>query len=114
MSTLIIKLGAAGDVVRTTPLLHRLKGPVTWITADKNKVFFEEIAGNLRCLSWEERAKALDTAYDLAINLEDSLDAALLLKAANPREIFGAYADTAAQLRYTDNSKAWFGRVKAS
>ena len=32
MSVLIVKLGAAGDVVRTTPLLRRLNGPVSWIT----------------------------------------------------------------------------------
>jgi hypothetical protein len=36
MSVLIIKLGAAGDVVRTTPLLRRLTGSVSWTTAKNN------------------------------------------------------------------------------
>ena len=35
MNVLIVKLGATGDVVRTTPLLKRFTGPVTWITAAK-------------------------------------------------------------------------------
>ena len=29
---LIIKLGALGDVVRTTPLLRVLEGKMTWVT----------------------------------------------------------------------------------
>ena len=33
MKFLIIKLGADGDVVRTTTLLRSLKGQITWVTA---------------------------------------------------------------------------------
>ena len=33
--TLIIKTGAAGDVVRTTVLLNSLSGPITWVTDKK-------------------------------------------------------------------------------
>jgi len=36
VSVLIIKLGATGDVVRTTPLRRRLNGPVSWVTAENN------------------------------------------------------------------------------
>ena len=108
MNVLIIKLGATGDVVRTTPLLHRLKDSVTWITAAKNAVFLEGLADNLRHFSWEERARALDIPYDLAINLEDTPEVALFLKSARPTEIFGAYADSSGKLCYTDNSKCWF------
>jgi ADP-heptose:LPS heptosyltransferase len=108
MNVLIIKLGATGDVVRTTPLLHRLRDSVTWITAAKNSVFLEGLAGNLRHFSWEERARALDIPYDLAINLEDTPEVALFLKSARPTEIFGAYADSSGKLCYTDNSKCWF------
>ena len=32
MKNLIIKLGALGDVLRTTPLLHILQGDIYWIT----------------------------------------------------------------------------------
>src|SRR5437660_5161045 len=108
MSVLIIKLGATGDVVRTTPRLRRLSGSVTWITAAKNCVFLDGLADNLRHFSWEARGRALDIPYDLAINLEDTLEAALFLKSVRPAEIFGAYADSSRRLRYTDNSRRWF------
>ena len=108
MNVLIIKLGATGDVVRTTPLLRRLSGSVTWITAAKNGVFVDGLADNLRHFPWEARARALDIPYDLAINLEDTLEVALFLKSVGPAEIFGAYADSSNCLRYTDNAKCWF------
>jgi heptosyltransferase-2 len=108
VNILIIKLGATGDVVRTTPLLRRLSGSITWITAAKNGVFVDGLADNLRHFPWETRARALDISYDLAINLEDTLEVALFLKSAGPAEIFGAYSDSSNCLRYTDNSRCWF------
>lgn len=108
MNTLIIKLGATGDVVRTTPLLRRLTGSVTWITAARNGVLLDGLSDNLRHFSWEERARALDIPYDLAINLEDTLEAAIFLKTVRPADIFGAYSDSSQRLRYTNNSKCWF------
>jgi heptosyltransferase-2 len=108
MNVLIVKLGATGDVVRTTPLLRRLSGSVTWITATKNGVLLDGLSDNLRHFSWEARARALDISYDLAINLEDTLEVALFLKSVRPAEIFGAYSDWSQRLRYTANSKCWF------
>jgi heptosyltransferase-2 len=108
MNVLIVKLGATGDVVRTTPLLRRLSGSVTWITAAKNGVLVDGLSDNLRHFSWEARARALDIPYDLAINLEDTLEAAMFLKTVRPAEIFGAYSDSSQRLRYTNNSKCWF------
>src|SRR5438874_136713 len=108
MNVLILKLGATGDVVRTTPLLRRLHGSVTWVTADKNRVFLDGIAANLRCLAWEDRALALDIEYDLAINLEDTVEVAQFLGTAKPAQIFGAYVDSKNNLSYTENSKCWF------
>jgi heptosyltransferase-2 len=108
VNVLIIKLGATGDVVRTTPLLRRLSGSITWITASKNAVFLDGVTDNLRHFSWEARARALDIPYDLTINLEDTLEVALFLKIVRPAEIFGAYADSSKRLCYTDNSKCWF------
>ena len=108
MNLLIIKLGATGDVVRTTPLMHRFLGRITWITEAKNKPLLEGVRDNLRCLSWEDRNEALDLRYDLAINLEDTMDAALFLKRIRCSEIFGAYIDSADLLQYTKNSASWF------
>jgi heptosyltransferase-2 len=108
MNTLIIKLGATGDVVRTTPLLRRLSGSVTWITAANNCPLLDGLSENLRHFPWEARGRALDIPYDLAINLEDSLDVAHFMKSVRSAEIFGAYADLADRLCYTENSTPWF------
>src|SRR6266704_6318655 len=108
MNVLIVKLGATGDVVRTTTLLRRLSRSVTWITAAKNAVLLDGLSDNLRHFSWEARARALDIPYDLAINLEDTIEVAMFLKSVRPAEIFGAYSDSSQRLRYNDNSKCWF------
>jgi len=108
LNTLIVKLGATGDVVRTTPLLARLSGQITWVTAAKNSVLLDGLRSNLRCFSWEERARALDSRYDLAINLEDTVDVAQLLRTVKCREIFGPYLSSASSLTYTNNSRRWF------
>jgi hypothetical protein len=108
MKVLIIKLGATGDVVRTTPLIRRLNGQITWLTEGKNIVLLEGFKDSLRCFSWEERERALDTRYDLAINLEDTLDVGQFLKTVRCGEIFGAYVDSDNSLRYTENSRCWF------
>jgi heptosyltransferase-2 len=108
MNVLIVKLGATGDVVRTTPLLGRLDGQIAWVTAAKNTVLLESLADNLRCFSWEERQLVPDIRYDLIINLEDTLDVGLYLKTRQTTQLFGAYVDSAKQLRYTEDSKRWF------
>ena len=108
MNVLIIKLGATGDVVRTTPLLSQLSGQITWLTAAKNTVLLQGLTDNLLCFSWEERARVLDTHYDLGLNLEDTVDVAQFLKTVECREIFGAYLNSDNALRYTENSKDWF------
>jgi heptosyltransferase II len=108
MNVLIVKLGATGDVVRTTPLLGRLDGQIAWVTAAKNTVLLESLADNLRCFSWEERQLVPDIRYDLVINLEDTLDVGLYLKTRQTTQLFGAYIDSAKQLCYTEDSKRWF------
>ena len=108
MNTLITKLGATGDVVRTTPLLHRQTGQITWLTAARNTTLLRGLKRNLRCLAWEERDRALDAHYDLAINLEDTLDVAEFLKTVRRGEIFGAYVDSNGSFCYTENSQRWF------
>ena len=78
MNVLIIKLGATGDVVRTTPLLKRIEGQVTGITGSKNMVLLDRLAQSLRVFSWDQRNLGPDMSYDCVINLEDTLDVAPL------------------------------------
>jgi ADP-heptose:LPS heptosyltransferase len=108
MNTLIIKLGATGDVVRTTPLLRRLRGNVTWLTETKNAVLLEGLREDLRVVSWEQRDLLPDTKYDLIINLEDSFEASSYLATIQSKQSFGAYLDSEGKLCYTDDSRGWF------
>jgi len=108
IKVLVVKLGATGDVVRTTPLLRRLPGSITWITAAKNLLLLQSLRENLRCFSWEHRELARDCKYDLVINLEDSLEIADYVRALKSKQLFGAYIDDDDTLRYTDDSRRWF------
>src|SRR6266576_1795608 len=108
MSVLIIKLGATGDVVRTTPLLRRLDSSVSWITAENNLALLQGIEREVRCVSWENRHRVADTAYDLVINLEDDRETSWFLKELKFKQLFGAYSNGHDRLAYTSDSRGWF------
>jgi heptosyltransferase II len=108
MKILIIKLNATGDVVRTTPLLRRLEGEFTWITARNNLTLIDSLAPKLRCVAWENRDVVRDTNYDLAINLEDDLDCSAFLQEIRYQQLFGAHLNAQGALTYTEDSRSWF------
>ncbi|HTV40882.1 MAG TPA: hypothetical protein VMF08_09915 [Candidatus Sulfotelmatobacter sp.] len=108
MHILIVKLGATGDVVRTTPLLDKFCCRITWITAAKNVPLLEGLRDNLRCLSWEERHLAADQSYDLVINLEDTLESGRFVQGLKFGRQFGAFLEKDSRLAYTDDSRDWF------
>lgn len=120
MKTLIIKLGASGDVVRTTTLLHLFKN-VDWITSDMNFILLNGIAGISRIIKESEIDSAKYDEYDLVINLEDDIKSAKILQKIKYKNLFGAYLDNQEKINYTENSSAWFnlsliskyGRTKA-
>ena len=108
MNTLILKLNATGDVVRTTTLLRRLRGHVTWVTADVNTVLLEHTLPNLRCLAWGDREQALDRRYDLVVNLEDEPDVAAFVQGVQHERIFDARLDGSGAMTYTEDARGWF------
>jgi hypothetical protein len=107
MNTLILKLGATGDVVRTTPFLRHLDGDIVWITADKNVPLLDGICDRLQCFSWENRNLAPKITYDLIINLEDTLDVGQFAQSLKSKQTFGARLE-GDLLRYTEDARAWF------
>ena len=107
MNVLVLKLGATGDVVRTTPLIHRFPEQITWITAAKNKVLLHGI-GCDRCFSWDERLSAADRKYDLVVNLEDTVEEASFVQSVSAAHVSGACLNPQGQLRYTDDLRDWF------
>lgn len=108
MNILIIKLGATGDVVRTTPLLEKFTSPITWITAAKNLPLLAGIHEHLRSFSWEERHLATGQRYDLVINLEDTQESGAFVQRLKYNRLFGAFLETDGRLTYTDDSRDWF------
>ncbi|MBA3543934.1 MAG: hypothetical protein H0T83_05780, partial [Chthoniobacterales bacterium] len=108
MNILVVKLGATGDVVRTTPLVSRLGGHTVWLTDSKNFVLLDGVGEGVECHPWERRDYIRDRKYDLIINLEDSLEVAECLRGIKAETRFGAYGEADGTLRYTDSSRAWF------
>jgi ADP-heptose:LPS heptosyltransferase len=119
--TLIVKLNATGDVVRTTTLLRRLEGPITWITARGNLPLLQGIRADMRVLEWDDRAQAADARYDLAINLEDEVQPAEFVQHMHPTRIFGAMLAGDGSVTYGEDAREWldmslvsrFGRQRA-
>lgn len=107
-NTLIVKLNATGDVVRTTTLLRRLEGRITWITARGNLPLLEGVRGDVRCLAWDDREQAAGTHFDLAINLEDELEAAQFVERMHPARVFGAKLAADGSVGYSEDAREWF------
>lgn len=107
MHTLIIKLGASGDVVRTSPLLRALGGDVDWLTSDRNAVLLAGI-GAATVVPWSDRDLLHGRHYDLVINLEDDRETAALLDDIEFDELYGAFSVPGGRLVYTDSASEWF------
>src|SRR5260370_17288144 len=108
MNIVIMTFGATGDVVRTTTLLRRLPGRITWLTAANNTDLLQDEPERLYSLSWEQRELIRGEKFDLAVNLEDDLETAQFLNLVQCNQVFGAYLEANDVLRYTDDSRAWF------
>lgn len=104
---LIIKTGAAGDVLRTTPLLRAFENwSSDWFVAPENKELLD--ASILRRIVTDPDHLE-GGAYDLVINLEDDPE---INKKVLPRlqysRIFGACQRSDGRLDYTNNAGPWF------
>jgi len=117
---LIIKLGALGDVIRTTPLLRILDGEVTWVTS---MVALPLLRGNpliTSLLPADVPGFHLQRTYDLVVNLEDDKSSAELASTAATGAIVGPYLNGDG-VTYDARGGEWFdmslssryGRIKA-
>lgn len=106
---LLIKTGAAGDVVRTTTLLQVLKGRITWVI---DRRYRDILPDEHPCL---ERIIPVDAAYDLlknesfdcTLSLEEDMVCARLASAIPTGRLIGVYASGEAIL-YTSEVGGWF------
>ena len=90
---LIIKLGAIGDVMRSTPLLERFKkdflGPhITWITHTP-EILPKDSVNEIYRFDFASVFKVENTEYDIAINLDKDKEACMLLKNVKAKRKFG-------------------------
>jgi heptosyltransferase-2 len=88
---LIIKLGAVGDVIRTTPLLRVLRGPgvhITWLT-DTPEVVPAAWVDRIIKLNASTLAFLLAAEFDALYNLDKDLEAISLAKLVRAKEKYG-------------------------
>jgi heptosyltransferase-2 len=107
MRILLIKLGATGDVVRTTTLLHVIKGDIDWLTSDMNHIMLKDSKVK-NIIPWSKRETITGKKYDLIINLEDESEPAKILRKINYGEVIGAYVRDSGEMAYTNNLCEWF------
>ncbi|MBS3105495.1 glycosyltransferase family 9 protein [Candidatus Woesearchaeota archaeon] len=114
MRVLVIKLGAVGDVIRTTSILPGLKSKfmnckIDWIT---KKGSFDVLKGNdliskTFIINNNAKNQLKNKRYDLVICLDDDQEACELASKISSKEIIGSYLKKN-QKTYTNNSSLWF------
>ncbi|HEX3744903.1 MAG TPA: glycosyltransferase family 9 protein [Bryobacteraceae bacterium] len=106
---LIIKLGALGDVIRTTPLLRALDGDVTWVTSSLALPLLRNSPAIATLVAKDELRVRPAGKYDLVVNLEDDIESAKLASAAVEGDgtIVGPYMN-ATCVTYDASSSEWF------
>ncbi|MBL6449299.1 glycosyltransferase family 9 protein [Fulvivirga sp. 29W222] len=90
---LIIKLGAIGDVIRTTPLLQKYKKlypgcHITWIS-DYTEVLPKSWIDHIIPMTSRKMMEVSYTQYDIAVNLDKEPEACILLKQVTAHEKYG-------------------------
>ena len=110
MNILVIKLGAIGDVIRTTSVLHGLREKykgckIGWVTKKESfdVLKYNGLIYNLHLLG----SPVQNENYDLVISLDDDYEACKLASKVGSKKIMGAYLDDK-QRAYTQDSSQWF------
>ena len=90
---LIVKLGAIGDVIRTTPLVtaFRTRFPgcrITWVTHSPD-VLPRDLVDEVRRPDAPGLLSVLNSSYDIALNLDKEAEACMLLAEVDARKKFG-------------------------
>jgi heptosyltransferase-2 len=110
MKTLIGKIGAVGDVVRTTVLLRSLKGEIHWLTQDKAFSFLnsERISKKYSINNSEDRKILRNENFDLIISLEEDMPYLELIKDIRTKKTIGVFLNESRMPDYTPESSYWF------
>lgn len=110
LNNLIIKLGAMGDVVRTTPLLRILGQDIYWVTKKESMPLLPDnsrfIKGIIDIDKAEESLSKIN--FNLVLSLDDDFRGARLAAILNKNKIIGSFLDSEGKLKYTDSAVEWF------
>ena len=114
MDILIIKLGAIGDVIRTTSILHGLKSKykncaIGWVAKKESFGILKNnnLINKIFLIDGGNNNEIKDNGYDLIISLDDDYDACKLAAEIEHKELVGAYLKNE-KIVYTENSSLWF------
>jgi heptosyltransferase-2 len=108
MKILIIKTGAAGDVLRTTPLLSYFKNDeVHWLTSDKNIC----LAGGNKILT---DGTKIDDHYDWVINMEENPSTFECTEEIAASRHTGPYRGKDGKVYYQPCPNKWFDMSRIS
>jgi len=117
MEVLVIKLGALGDVVRTSYILPglRKKGAmIDWVTADAAVPLLEHHPDLRSLIPWSAARREKETGawaqrrYDWVIALDDEMEACRLCDGLNFAKLTGAQIKPDGSVGYTEDSAEWF------
>ena len=106
---LLIKTGAAGDIVRTTVLLNVLHGSITWVIDSRYETILPGQHPHLhRVVTMENAQTTLQhEIFDHTISLEEDHACASLASKIPTKKITGVYLQNG-QLAYTPDSAGWY------
>jgi heptosyltransferase-2 len=112
MEILIIKVGALGDVVRTSFIAQALKDKyqknnpfITWITGEKAKPLFLNNPYVDKIITKKE--DLTNKKWDLIINLEEDEDNCRFISSLDKKELIGFYIEDG-KILPTPSTKEWF------
>ena len=111
---LIIKLGAIGDVLRTTSILQglrkRYKGEVYWITKKGTSPLLSNNPYIKTVLPYTQGSIDFlkNLFFDIVINLDEDFEACSLATRLKKRELYGFYLDKEGRITPTPTAQEWF------
>ena len=106
-SMLIVKLGAMGDVLRTTSILRVLDGPVTWVTRTASLPLLAGIPQIAEVVPLEAAGCLRGRHFDLAACLDDEPEACRILDQVTWNRRVGAWLEDG-HVRYTTEAAPWY------
>jgi len=109
MKILIIKLGAIGDVIRTTSILPGLKEKykdckIDWVT---RKESYDILKNNSLVEKIFTDFSQIKDKYDLLISLDDDDESCRIATELKPKKLIGASLENGNKV-YTKDSSIWF------